>query len=137
MNNFARNIGIWYRDKDWAEELFNKIYEEYPRYSIFRIYKNSLTLKLVDGTLIRFFDQNDLRHSGIALTDSYIQEGVNFKLIQERICAVTKYGAKGLYIINSYDDIRNPQKLEGYYMLFDNMKQKLKKRIIKDKSNKH
>ena len=39
MNNFARNIGIWYYDKEWAEKLFEKIYEEIPGKAIFKTRK--------------------------------------------------------------------------------------------------
>ena len=79
MNNFARNIGIWYYDIKWAEILFEKILDGYPRYCLFRIYRNQLKIILTDGTSIRFFNVNCADRS-MALTESYIQKGINYNL---------------------------------------------------------
>jgi len=42
----------------------------------------------------------------VALTDSYIQEGIDYTSFRTIISPITKIGVRGLYVINSYDDIR-------------------------------
>lgn len=45
----------------------------------------------------------------MALTDSYIQEGIDYTSFRTIISPITKIGVRGLYVINSYDDIRCPK----------------------------
>lgn len=115
MNNFARNIGIWYYDRKWAEVLFEKILDSYPGYCLFRIYRNQLKIILTDGTSIRFFNVNCTSRS-MALTESYIQKGIDYNLFCSKIAPATKRGIKGKYIIENYNDIENPQDATRYYL---------------------
>lgn len=114
MNNLARNIGIWYYDEEWAEKLSKKIYEEIPEKAIFKARRNGMEFMLIDGTYIRFL-KNITSNRGIALTDSYIQEGMDYSSFHKLISPATKIGAKGMYVINNYDDIRHPKDAEQYY----------------------
>ena len=120
MNNFARNIVIWYYDKEWAEKLFEKIYEEIPGKAIFKTRKNGMEFMLIDGTYIRFL-KNTISNRGIALTDSYIQDGMDYTSFYQLISPATKIGAKGMYVINNYDDIRYPKDAKQYY--FEKLKE--------------
>lgn len=113
MNNFARNIGIWYYDRKWAEVLFEKILDSYPRYCLFRIYRNQLKIILTDGTSIRFFNVNCTSRS-MALTESYIQKGIDYNLFCSKIAPATKRGIMGKYIIENYNDIEKPQDATRY-----------------------
>lgn len=115
MNNFARNIGIWYYDIKWAKLLFEKILDSYPRNCLFRIYRNQLKIILTDGTSIRFFNVNCTSRS-MALTESYIQKGIDYNLFCNKIVPVTKRGIKGKYIIENYNGIENPQDATRYYL---------------------
>lgn len=44
-----------------------------------------------------------------------IQEGIDYTSFRTIISPVTKIGTKGLYVINSYDDIRFPKNALEYY----------------------
>lgn len=114
MNNLARNIGIWYSSKEWAEKLFKEICENVPGKAFFKMNKNHMEFMLIDGTNVRFL-RNDNSNRGVALTDSYIQEGIDCTSFRTIISPVTKIGTKGLYVINSYDDIRFPKDALKYY----------------------
>lgn len=114
MNNLARNIGIWYSNKEWAEKLFKEICENVPGKAFFKMNKNHMEFMLIDGTNVRFLRNNN-SNRGVALTDSYIQEGIDYASFRTIISPVTKIGAKGLYVINSYDDIRFPKDALEYY----------------------
>lgn len=114
MNNLARNIGIWYSSKEWAEKLFKEIYENVPGKAFFKMNENHMEFMLIDGTNVRFL-RNDNSNRGVALTDSYIQEGIDYTSFCTIISPVTKIGTRGLYVINSYDDIRFPKDALEYY----------------------
>ena len=47
--------------------------------------------------------------------DSYIQEGIDYTSFHTIISPVTRIGTRGLYVINSYDDIRCPKNALEYY----------------------
>ena len=42
MNNLARNIGIWYSSKEWAEKLFKEICENVPGKAFFKMNENHM-----------------------------------------------------------------------------------------------
>ena len=115
MNNLARNIGIWYYDREWAEKLFEEILNGCPRCSLFRIYRNKLEIKLTDGTLIRFLNAS-CTNRAVALTESYIQDGISYDIYLSLIVPVTKRGTMGKYIIKNYNDIREPKDATLYYL---------------------
>lgn len=114
MNNLARNIGIWYYSREWAEKLFEEICENVPGKAFFKMNKDRMEFMLIDGTNVRFL-RNDNSNRGVALTDSYIQEGIDYASFCTIISPVTKIGTRGLYVINSYDDIRFPKDALKYF----------------------
>lgn len=114
MNNLARNIGIWYYGREWAEKLFKEICENVPGKAFFKMNKNHMEFMLIDGTNVRFLRTNN-NSRGVALTDSYIQKGIDYTSFHTIISPVTRIGTRGLYVINSYDDIRCPKNALEYY----------------------
>lgn len=52
----------------------------------------------------------------MALTESYIQKGIDYNLFCSKIAPATKRGIKGKYIIENYNDIENPQDATRYYL---------------------
>lgn len=114
MNNLARKIGIWYYSREWAEKLFEEICENVPVKAFFKMNKDRMEFMLIDGTNVKFL-KNDNNSRGVALTDSYIQEGMDYTSFCTLISPVTKIGTRGLYVINSYDDIQRPKNTLEYY----------------------
>ena len=114
VNNLARKIGIWYCSREWAEKLFKEICENVPGKAFFKMNKDHMEFMLIDGTNVRFL-KTDNSSRGAALTDSYIQEGIDYTSFCTIIRPATKIGTRGLYVINSYDDIRFPKDALKYY----------------------
>ena len=114
MNNLSRDIGIWYYSREWAENLFKEVCENIPGKAFFKMNKNHMEFMLIDGTRVRFLRNNNNSRAA-ALTDSYIQEGMDYDSFRTIISPATKIGTRGLYVINSYDDILFPKDALKYY----------------------
>lgn len=108
MNLLARNIAIWYKDIEWASKLANEIIDHLPRNSIYYLKgSDRFCIDLRDGTRIQFIHVSD-GVRGYALTDSYVQYGIDSEFIECRVCAMTKTGTQGVYTIRKYEDFLHP-----------------------------
>lgn len=58
MNIFARKIGFFYKNREWAEEIFNKIVESTDGELIERMVKSKTMIEIVykDGTVVKFIE---------------------------------------------------------------------------------
>lgn len=117
MNCLARKIGIWYNDKFWAEDLFEDIVKNIPPEAIVRITTHMVTggmsILLKDETYIRFVKANDCGR-GQCFSESYVQEGMSYDLVNYVVSPCTKIGSMEVYVINKYQDFFRPTKYRNY-----------------------
>lgn len=102
MNPFAQRIGIYYKDFEWAQQVFCDIVNDCTPY-IQRKSRNNAIIVLNDETLIRFLPANDSSR-GQRFTKAFIQSGVDKKVY---CCVIApKVQNNECYMVDDYDDIR-------------------------------
>lgn len=105
MNIFAQKIGIWYKNRLWAESMFERIVEEakdnidFSRGSTV-LSKHEMRITFKDGTHIRFIQGNE-SCCGQKFTMSFAQDTIDTQFMIKVILAST-YGPT--YVVNKYED---------------------------------
>ena len=78
MNYLARNITVWYRDREWAEEIFYDVLNNIPLKEFIataRVSRSDLIIALKDGTYLRLVPITNNSSRGIKSREIYVQEG--------------------------------------------------------------
>ena len=112
-----QRIGIFYKDKQWATELYNQMLARIPQESLEEVIKNRLYYRYKDKTDVQFIyatDHCQQRRYDIIL----IQNGVSKKLFKNVIqfCIVPYNIESPIFIVETIDDIKNKTlKARDYY----------------------
>lgn len=113
MNPFAQRIGIYYKDFEWAQQMYGDLTKDCTPY-ILRKSRNNAMIVLNDETLILFLPANDSSR-GQRFTKAFIQSGVS----KEVYCCVIAptVQTNECYMVDDYDDIRMLRKkpARSYY----------------------
>lgn len=117
MNYLAKRIGIWYYDKIWAQDLFEDIVRNIPQEAIAQVRNSKMTgemsIALKDETYIRFVKASDSGR-GQCFSESYVQEGMSYELVNCIVYPCTKVGSMSVFVVNKYHDFWHPIKYERY-----------------------
>lgn len=97
-----QSIGVFYIDRQWALNLFDKIIKLYPKEFIKRIRKSDVTLGIIlmDGTTINFVRACEASR-GLCFSKVIMQNGINQEMIKSVILPTFKHMNKQPMIFNS------------------------------------
>lgn len=115
-NIFLQRIGIWYKDAEWRDKMFEQIAKIIPEESIFRIIKNNneKSIRLKDGSTIKFVSANDCSR-GNAFSKSYIQEGISFEVYRTIVSPCTKPIFSESIVVDKFEDFGYWRTANKYY----------------------
>lgn len=127
INIFQQKIGIYYKNRDFAEETLKYFLSALPQESIKLIKKtnNELMAVLVDGTTIRCIKANNTAR-GAKFDKIFIEEGIEYNIYRQII--LPQYSCRYYYnpcIIRENKDIINA---DYYYKetIFQDEEKKIK-----------
>lgn len=78
MNYLARNITVWYKDREWAEEVFYDVLNHVPFKEFIaaaRASRSDLIIALKDGTYFRLVPITNNSSKGMKSHEIYVQDG--------------------------------------------------------------
>lgn len=76
MNYLERNITVWYRDREWAEEVFYDVLNHIPlkEFIATRVSRSDLIIGLADGSYFRLVPITS-NSKGMKSREIYVQDG--------------------------------------------------------------
>lgn len=106
MNYLAKKIGIWFKDRKWANELFKEILNNIPKDAIIRCVNSisGMSIQLIDGTCVRFVPAE--AHRANRFSEVYMQQGID-KMFYENVIACCVYPSNNVIVqvIRNANDI--------------------------------
>lgn len=103
INITLQRIGIYYRDREWGKQCFEKIISEIPKEMIDRISnnKNEMYCHLINGDSIRAVRAGDGAR-GCKFTGAIVQDDVTRRVLEEIIYPCVRYPVS---IISNPEDV--------------------------------
>lgn len=105
MNIFARKIGFYYMNRDWAEEIFDKIINMTDKEYIKLMVKSNTLMEIVykDGTIVRFHKATD-QARGYRHHLAYMEAGLSYDVYSTLIMPNVMfydYGGGQVFVLSS------------------------------------
>lgn len=116
MDNYLRrSIGIFYYNREWVDDIKDKIIKSIPENAIKKIWSGGFTrIELNDGSTIIFAPAND-NSKGMALSEVYIQKAIPLEIYQTLIRPLLKIAPRAATIVEDIKDFRFGQSADSYY----------------------
>lgn len=112
----TQKIGIWYKDREWRNKVFNEIISNIPEDSIRKICNNPYdkAIELKDGSTIRMISATESGR-GNAVNRSFIQDGISYDVYSTIIYPCTKPAHFDSVVVTSFEDFRIGHIADKYY----------------------
>ena len=103
---FAQRIGIWYLNREWAEDIYQRMCNDIPPILILGTDRNrNITMK--DGISIQFIPCDAIHSRGCRANLSYIEDGMTQEYYRTVVLPCTTLPDSRIYIVRNYGDIRD------------------------------
>lgn len=116
MNPFRQRIGIWYKDTEWRDKIFEEIVNTISQECISRIHnsQNEKRINLIDGSFIIMLSAN-LMSRGNALSKAYIQDGISLEIYNTIISPCIKPYFLEAIVVDKFDDFYCGRVANSFY----------------------
>lgn len=120
MNIFARKIGFYYMNRNWAERIFDKIINKTDKEHIKRMIKSSTLMEIVykDGTVVRFHKTTD-QARGYRHHLAYMEAGLSYDVYSTLVMPkmmFKEYGGGQVFILSSAEALFHEWSDDGFCM---------------------
>lgn len=120
MNIFARKIGFYYMNRDWAEKIFDKITSMTDKEYIERMIKSNTLMEIVykDGTVVRFHKATD-QARGYRHHLAYMEAGLSYDIYSTLVMPkimFKEYGGGQVFVLSSAEALFHEWSDDGFCM---------------------
>ena len=109
MNYLARSITVWYRDREWAEEVFYDVLNHVPLKEFIaaaRISRSNLIIALEDGSYFRLVPITNNSSKGMKSREIYVQDGaINLETYDRLITPMVSWPYNNIVAISKASDM--------------------------------